>query len=64
MEAAKFASTPVAAPAAPQVDPGKYNLTGKQVKEIEAQTRLLKLEKEAQRAREELAKLRKNEYRG
>ncbi len=53
------------AAAPPAVDPtSKYSLTQRQVMEIEAQARILKLEKEAQAARLELNRLRKAEYAG
>jgi len=65
VEAAKLASTPApAAPAATPATPDRYTMTDKQIREIEAQTRLLQLEKETQRAREELLKMRKQEYKG
>jgi len=62
VEAAKLASTPSPAPAPVSAIPDKYSLTEKQVREIEYQTRLLQLEKETQEAREELLKMRKQEY--
>lgn len=64
VEAAKLASTPAPAPAPTSAVPDKYTMTDKQIREIEAQTKLLQLEKETQRAREELLKMRKQEYSG
>jgi len=49
--------------ATPQT-PEKYSLTDRRMAEIEAKTRILALEAETQRAREELARLRKEEYQG
>lgn len=63
VEAAKLAQTPVpASPVQQPAVPDKYSMTDKQIREIEAQTRLLQLEKETQRAREELLQMRKKEY--
>jgi talin len=64
VEAAKLASTPAPAPAQTSAVPDKYTMTDKQIREIEAQTKLLQLEKETQRAREELLNMRKQEYKG
>jgi hypothetical protein len=66
-KAAQMSTAPSAAHgggAVPHVDPtsSKYSLTQRQVNEIEAQARILKLEKEANAARLELTRLRKAEY--
>lgn len=48
----------------PTADPSsKYSLTSRQINEIEAQSRIIKLEKDAEAARQELARLRNAEYR-
>lgn len=50
------------APGLPGPGESKYSLTARQVMEIEAQARILKLEKDAESARLELARLRTAEY--
>jgi len=45
-----------------QAPNGEYSLTEEKIRQMEAQTKILSLETELQRAREDLAGMRKQEY--
>jgi len=49
-------------PVVPAPTNEKYSLTDKQVMEIETQTKILRLEREAEQARAELQKMRRDQY--
>ena len=57
--------SPVSNPSTQQTAPlsgGNYSLTEEKIRQMEHQTKILALENELQRAREELAGMRKQEY--